>query len=807
MPSRCHLSPTQSEEETVLAYCLKKEKLAKQTREAEKAAQRRKLKAQLAALSDDAEDDLQEEFPPRAEKKQARVPKAPVDKEEIEEISSDAEEAEPTTEEEAPPPKVSRSKRHYTGTPPPKAAKAIKQEKASDAPSQARTVKAQPKAFVGKPVARATTSVSTTRQAKGKAKQAKGSSPDRSVLSIKENTKLQAANPPPAKAKRGNRNTTRLVDNYALVSSHPFLDHLPALFKVARSFSSNTLPAGGDCISCKANFLACGHRFKAPAADVEAATTNVEATASDTAALISCASCARLGRPHCTHAKPAGLAQYLAEVLRLYGLSSESHLCVSSRNISVGITELASIRKLYSLVEARVISDTARHAAEILAAKAEHENDPGYFVGAGLISSKDQLPDLFSICESFFPSGDESPEEAAPLQQALSPQWLELPSAIGMVPGSNPANRALLLFIEEVNGLKEGGNVWPSLPEHPGFLPSSDELHDRRIAVDAALLAGDLHPLNAIAGPSGSSISEARASATPKDTGGYFSLSQTGEVLTTIDPALLAIVPPNVTAGEGEEGDIEIDTTDSSAEYFVNSIFAGADMFFLRGQDLDDNVANFYHRLDRLKQKQTTKTSVLNALTAIVPVCESMLQRLAIDPAALEHPSIFQLLRRGRRCFEIWQNDHDNSYRMPSVHNRIKSTLAQKSRTQAAADTDAAPATPVIPAKVPMDLVHAEAVPPKKKRRSGKLPKSAETVASSDEEGENAEEVVICNHNPEERVLTLPENSAAMQVDNEGGPVEATVTTDTTVPVSGSTETASGKGCPAVGEPMCRTGE
>lgn len=37
--------------------------------------------------------------------------------------------------------------------------------------------------------------------------------------------------------------------------------------------------------------------------------------------------------------------------------------------------------------------------------------------------------------------------------------------------------------------------------------------------------------------------------------------------------------------------------------------------------DLDDNVANFYHRLDRLKQKQTTKTSVLNALTAIVPVC------------------------------------------------------------------------------------------------------------------------------------------------------------------------------------------
>ncbi|XP_006455820.1 hypothetical protein AGABI2DRAFT_121738 [Agaricus bisporus var. bisporus H97] len=204
--------------------------------------------------------------------------------------------------------------------------------------------------------------------------------------------------------------------------------------------------------------------------------------------------------------------------------------------------------------------------------------------------------------------------------------------------------------------------------------------------------------------------------------------------------------------------------------------------------DLDDNVANFYHRLDRLKQKQTTKTSVLNALTAIVPVCESMLQRLAIDPAALEHPSIFQLLRRGRRCFEIWQNDHDNSYRMPPVHNRIKSTLAQKSRTQAtsnqnadaAADTDAAPATPVIPAKVPMDPVHAEVVPPKKKRRRGKLPKSAETVASSDEEGENAEEVVICNHNPEERVLTLPENSAAMQVDNEGGPVEATVTTDTT---------------------------
>ncbi|KAF7771009.1 hypothetical protein Agabi119p4_6983 [Agaricus bisporus var. burnettii] len=204
--------------------------------------------------------------------------------------------------------------------------------------------------------------------------------------------------------------------------------------------------------------------------------------------------------------------------------------------------------------------------------------------------------------------------------------------------------------------------------------------------------------------------------------------------------------------------------------------------------DLDDNVANFYHRLDRLKQKQTTKTSVLNALTAIVPVCESMLQRLAIDPAALEHPSIFQLLRRGRQCFEIWQNDHDNSYRMPPVHNRIKSTLAQKSRTQAsstqnadaAADTDAAPATPVIPAKVPMDPVHAEAVPPKKKRRRGKLPKSTETVASSDEEGENAEEVVICNHNPEERVLTLPENSAAMQVDDEGGPVEATVTTDTT---------------------------
>lgn len=114
------------------------------------------------------------------------------------------------------------------------------------------------------------------------------------------------------------------------------------------------------------------------------------------------------------------------------------------------------------------------------------------------------------------------------------------------------ANRALLLFIEEVNGLKEGGNVWPSLPEHPGFLPSSDELHDRGIAVDAALLAGDLHPLNAIAGPSGSSISEARASAAPEDAGGYFSLSQTGEVLTTIDPALLAIGPPNVTVGEGE---------------------------------------------------------------------------------------------------------------------------------------------------------------------------------------------------------------------------------------------------------------
>ncbi|KAF7762566.1 hypothetical protein Agabi119p4_9159 [Agaricus bisporus var. burnettii] len=534
MPSRRHLSPTQSEEETVLAYRLKKEKLTKQTREAEKAAQRRKLKAQLAALSDDAEDDLQEEFPPRTEKKRVRVPKAPVDEEEIEEISSDAEEAEPTTEEEAPPPKASRSKRRYTGTPPPKAAKAIKQEKASDAPSQARTAKAQSKAFVGKPVARATTSVSTTRQAKGKAKQAKGSTPDpdRSVLSIKENTKLQAANPPPAKAKRGNRNTTRLVDDYALVSSHPFLDHLPALFKVARSFSSNTLPAVGDCISCKANFLACGHRFKAPAADVEAATADVEATASDAAALVSCSSCARLGRPHCTHAKPAGLAQYLAEVLRLYGLSSESHLRVSSRNISVGITELASIRKLYSLVEARVISDTARHAAEILVAKAEHENDPGYFVGAGLISSKDQLPGLFSICDSFFPSGDESPEEAAVrLYQA---------------------NRALLLFIEEVNGLKEGGNVWPSLPEHPGFLPSSDELHDRGIAVDAALLAGDPHPLNAIAGPSGSSISEARASSAPEDAGGYFSLSQTGEVLTTIDPALLAIVPPTVTTGEGE---------------------------------------------------------------------------------------------------------------------------------------------------------------------------------------------------------------------------------------------------------------
>ena len=76
MPSRRHLSPTQSEEETVLAYRLKKEKLAKQTREAEKAAQRRKLKAQLAALSDDAEDDLQEEFPPRLEKKRAQVPKA-----------------------------------------------------------------------------------------------------------------------------------------------------------------------------------------------------------------------------------------------------------------------------------------------------------------------------------------------------------------------------------------------------------------------------------------------------------------------------------------------------------------------------------------------------------------------------------------------------------------------------------------------------------------------------------------------------------------------------------------------------------
>lgn len=135
------------------------------------------------------------------------------------------------------------------------------------------------------------------------------------------------------------------MDDYALVSSHPFLDHLPALFKVARSFSSvrlltslyavavansfflwllqNTLPAGGNCISCKANFLACGHRFKAPAADVEAATADVEATASDAAALISCSSCAHLGRPHCTHAKLAGLAQYLAEVLRLYGLSSE----------------------------------------------------------------------------------------------------------------------------------------------------------------------------------------------------------------------------------------------------------------------------------------------------------------------------------------------------------------------------------------------------------------------------------------------------------------------------------------------------
>ncbi|KAF7771728.1 hypothetical protein Agabi119p4_6039 [Agaricus bisporus var. burnettii] len=486
MPSRRHLSPTQSEEETVLAYRQKKEKLAKQTRKAEKAAQRRKLKAQLAALSDDAEDDLQEEFPPRTEKKRVRVPKAPVDEEEIEEISSDAEEAEPTTEERS---SSSKGVTFKTSL-------------------HARTAKAQSKAFVGKPVARATTSVSTTRQAKGKAKQAKGSTPDpdRSVLSIKENTKLQAANPPPAKAKRGNRNTTRLVDDYALVSSHPFLDHLPALFKVARSFSSNTLPAVGDCISCKANFLACGHRFKAPAADVEAATADVEATASDAAALVSCSSCARLGRPHCTHAKPAGLAQYLAEVLRLYGLSSESHLRVSSRNISVGITELASIRKLYSLVEARVISDTARHAAEILAAKAEHETILD--ISLALV--------LFLAKTSFL------------------------------------ANCALLLFIEEVNGLKEGGNVWPSLPEHPGFLPSSDELHDRGIAVDAALLAGDPHPLNAIAGPSGSSISEARASSAPEDAGGYFSLSQTGEVLTTIDPALLAIVPPTVTTGEGE---------------------------------------------------------------------------------------------------------------------------------------------------------------------------------------------------------------------------------------------------------------
>ncbi|EKM80883.1 hypothetical protein AGABI1DRAFT_126938 [Agaricus bisporus var. burnettii JB137-S8] len=211
---------------------------------------------------------------------------------------------------------------------------------------------------------------------------------------------------------------------------------------VTESLVKSKIPAGG-CVNCTTNFTECIHRMVVPDPDLAAANLDVRSELKEVVERLACASCKQNSRSHCSHSKPPKITQFLAEALRSLTLSSESHLRVSARNLSVGATELLGLQRLTRLASAH------------------------YFVKAGLVSDINQLPALFDICEQFFPP--ESNTSPGGPDLTIVEVW--------------HAYSALLAFIHDVHGVPDGSShTWSSMPEHPGFLAT---LVERNLAASS----------------------------------------------------------------------------------------------------------------------------------------------------------------------------------------------------------------------------------------------------------------------------------------------------------------------------------
>ncbi|KAF7761278.1 hypothetical protein Agabi119p4_10687 [Agaricus bisporus var. burnettii] len=257
------------------------------------------------------------------------------------------------------------------------------------------------------------------------------------------------------------RRPQELIDSYGLVSSLPYLDFSRDLFMVTESLVKSKIPAG-SCVNCTTNFTECVHRMVVPDPDLAAANLDVRSELEEVVERLACTSCKQNSRSHCSHSKPPEITQFLAEALRSLTLSSESHLRVSARNLSVGATELLGLQRL-----TRLASDAARHAADILEAKKAHTHELDHPVKAGLVSDINQLPALFDICEQFFPP--ESNTSPGGPDLTIVEVW--------------HAYSALLAFIHDVHGVPNGsGHAWSSMPEHPGFLAT---LMERNLAASS----------------------------------------------------------------------------------------------------------------------------------------------------------------------------------------------------------------------------------------------------------------------------------------------------------------------------------
>lgn len=152
------------------------------------------------------------------------------------------------------------------------------------------------------------------------------------------------------------------------------------------------------------------------ATDSHHATRDVQDDLDKALKLVPCDWCTSKGQSHCNHAKPAPVAQYLAEALRASSASGSSRelfaplgvitlLTVSLvlqnriRNLSVAWNQYQASYLQSRVALASYQSQLGEFAVDLLLARDYHQFDPQYWVNCGLATSQSEVDKVFAAAE------------------------------------------------------------------------------------------------------------------------------------------------------------------------------------------------------------------------------------------------------------------------------------------------------------------------------------------------------------------------------------------------------------------------